>query len=272
MWYVVRTETGREEQIVEEIRALLPQDKYKECFSMKRENLCHSRGELKVIVERMFPGYVFLVTDAPAYFYDELKRIPRYAKVLGREEDEFFSIKEEEQDFLQSLMDEEKGSHLVRLSPVITNKNGDFLKVGGALRQYRKNIVKKRNRLRYVLVKMELFGKEREIYLGIRMEGDLGESREEFLAGFKAELQAGMADGTDETAEGNGETEKRLAEQGICEGAVVCVTEGCFAGSFGVVTKINPAKKVIAVEMELFHEKRQIQLDWRTGMETVGDV
>ena len=40
------------------------------------------------------------------------------------------------------------------------------------MRHYLGYVVKKRIRLRYVIIRVYLFGREREILLGIRLEGD----------------------------------------------------------------------------------------------------
>ena len=60
--------------------------------------------------------------------------------------------------------------NIVRLSPVELDENSEIVKCGGALRYYKDSIIKKRIRLRYVMVRVPLFGNNRDILLGIRVD------------------------------------------------------------------------------------------------------
>lgn len=81
----------------------------------------------------------------------------------------FHAITEEEESFLKRLIGGDP-ENIVRLSPVELDENGEIVKCGGALRYYQNAIIKKRIRLRYVIVRIPFFGRDREILLGIRVE------------------------------------------------------------------------------------------------------
>lgn len=154
--------------------------KHGRCFVIKREVVWRRQGECIKHTETLFPGYVFVDTENPQALYQDLKKIPKFTKLLGKseltdlEELEFVSVLEEEKRFLEILLDGDP-EDTVRLSPVKTVKNGEITECGGALRHYKDLIVKKRIRLRYVIVRMPFLGQKKDILLGIRLEGDYGE-------------------------------------------------------------------------------------------------
>ena len=60
----------------------------------------------------------------------------------------------------------------MRLSPVETDVQGNITACGMPLKKYLDQVVKKRIRLRYVVIRVHLFGRSREILMGIRLKGD----------------------------------------------------------------------------------------------------
>ena len=82
-----------------------------------------------------------------------------------------YPIREEDRKILEGLLDGDR-EHIVRLSPVEVDENKEIVGCGGALRHYREEIVKKRIRLRYVIVRIPFFSGLRDVLLGIRLEGD----------------------------------------------------------------------------------------------------
>ena len=57
----------------------------------------------------------------------------------------------------------------MRLSKVTVNEEKEVIDADGPLRHYVDRIVKKKLRLRYVMIEMELFEKKREILIGIKL-------------------------------------------------------------------------------------------------------
>ena len=81
----------------------------------------------------------------------------------------FHAVSEEEVTFLEQLIGGDP-ENIVRLSPVELDENSEIIKCSGALRYYKNSIIKKRIRLRYVMVRVPLFGSNRDILLGIRVD------------------------------------------------------------------------------------------------------
>ena len=171
MWYAVQTITGNEEETAEEIRRLVDADVYEDCFLLKREAVWRIRGTCRVHVERLFPGYVFISTQHPKKLYQQLKRVSSYTKILGKEEEEFYPVSKEEEEFLKELLNGDE-EYTVRLSAVEVNEQGNITACKGPLQKYLNRVVKKRIRLRYVIIRIYLFGRDREILMGLRLKGD----------------------------------------------------------------------------------------------------
>lgn len=171
MWYAIQTITGNEEQTAESIRKLVNAEIYDDCFLLKREAVWRIQGFCRVHVERLFPGYVFVSTEHPKELYRQLKKIFSYTKILGKEGEEFYPVSAEEEEFLRTLLNEDE-EYTVRLSSVEVDNQGDIIDCGAPLQRYLDKIVKKRIRLRYVVIRVYLFGRDREILLGLRLEGD----------------------------------------------------------------------------------------------------
>lgn len=169
MWYVIQTQTGEEEKLVELIEKMIPKEQYEECFCMNRECVRKTKEGYEIYLRPLFPSYVFVVTDDPKRMFFELKQVPRLTKLLGDEEDTFFTVSKEEELFLKNVQNKE---HVVKRSLVEVDEEGTIVKADGAVGVYLKNIVRQRLRKRYVCVEQEFFGEKRKIYLGIKLKED----------------------------------------------------------------------------------------------------
>ena len=171
MWYAIQTVTGNEEEAIGSIRKMVDKDVYEDCFLLKREAVWRIQGACKVHVERLFPGYVFVSTESPKELYQQLKGVSSYTKILGKEEEEFYPVSAEEEGFLKELLNGDE-EYTVRLSPVEVDEQGEIVECGRPLEGYLDRVIKKRIRLRYVIIRVHLFGRDREILMGIRLGGD----------------------------------------------------------------------------------------------------
>ena len=171
MWYAIQTITGNEEKVIEVIQRVVEHSVYERCFLLKREAVWRIRGGCKVHTELLFPGYIFVETQSPEEFYRQLKEMPQYTKILGKEESEFFPVSKDEEMFLKRLLNKDH-ENTVRLSAVKVDENGMIVECSKPLKPYFEYVIKKRIRLRYVVVRIHLFGRDRELLLGIRLEGD----------------------------------------------------------------------------------------------------
>ena len=169
MWYVIQTQTGGEEKLVNLIDKMVPKEQYEECFCMNRECVRKTDKGYEIFLRPLFPAYIFVVTNDPRRLFFELKRIPRLTKLLGDEKNTFFSVSGEEEEFLKNVQNED---HIVRRSLVEVDCEGTIVKADGAVGVYLRNIIRQRLRKRYVCVEQEFLGEKRKIYLGIKLKED----------------------------------------------------------------------------------------------------
>mgnify|MGYP007028811871 CR=1 FL=1 len=104
-------------------------------------------------------------TQAPETLFYQLKKVPKLSKLLSDGEEEFLPVREDEQEFLESLITVEekdgKEVYLVKRSEIQVDEEGNIVWTGTPLSRYIGNVVRKRIRKRYVVIEKELFGKKR---------------------------------------------------------------------------------------------------------------
>lgn len=103
MWYVIQTMTGKEEELVAGIHAVLAGSGYQDCFVIKAEWLKRLGGRWRLQVCPLFPGYVFMETNDPERIFLDLKQVPKFSRILGSGAFEFTAVEEEEKRLLERL-------------------------------------------------------------------------------------------------------------------------------------------------------------------------
>lgn len=164
MWYVIQTFGGEEENTADMIRKQVSPCSIKECFVPKRERLKKFHGYWNKMEEVLFCGYVFVISDRPEELYQELKRIPKLTKVLGREENYFWALDEKEKKFVQQIGDRQ---HKTSISKVAVREGKDIQVIDGPLKDYMDNVVKVNLHRREVIIEMEMMRRTIEVYMGI---------------------------------------------------------------------------------------------------------
>lgn len=177
MWYVLQTITGKEEELVRMIRKLVPPDLYSDCFVAYYERIWRKQQQSMVHVERLFPGYAFIIAQDPNELFLRLKQVPAMSKMIADGEFTFFSLDEDEEDFLRNMLE---GDHIVRLSYVATDGRGRVSRVSGPLESYLSQVVRYQFKKRYAIIRLRLLGAEKTAALGILLNEDV---RQELLYG-----------------------------------------------------------------------------------------
>ena len=141
MWYVIQTVTGEESRVKALLEAFVEEGICKDCFAPLYEEVRRSHGRYRIFFKRLFPGYLFVETEDPEAVYAALRKVPEFTRLLGakvkEEEKVFIPIKKEEQDFLDSILED----GVVHVSFIrMADKRID--KVIGPLAGYRNHIVK----------------------------------------------------------------------------------------------------------------------------------
>ena len=97
MWYVIQVRTGKEEEICFQCEKLIEKEILEKCFIPHYEQMKRYQGKWHKEQRILFPGYVFLVSDAKERLPFALKRVTGLTKLIGTG-DEVVPLTEEEVD------------------------------------------------------------------------------------------------------------------------------------------------------------------------------
>lgn len=179
MWHVIQTFCGQEEKTADMIRKQIPPCYMEECFIPQKERLRKFCGSWHKVEEIMFPGYVFTSTRQPDRLYQELKKIPKLTKVLGREGEYFAPLNRKEEEMVRSIGDQNHKTSLSKIKILAGKQNlgkhnqGKQIRIiEGPLKNYVGNIVKVNLHKREVVIEVEFMGGLKELHLGIEMVED----------------------------------------------------------------------------------------------------
>ena len=166
MWYVIQVISGQEQLGHQLMHEIIGDTLIQDCFIPMRERKIKLHGTWQRITERLFPGYLFIVTDAPAEVYEALKKVPRFTRLLGNTDAGFIPLTEKEIAFLSKFGDE---NHLSHLSQVEVEEGNKVRIVSGNLLDYEGQIVKINLHKRIAVVQVEFMGQKVNVHLGIEI-------------------------------------------------------------------------------------------------------
>lgn len=243
MWYVLQTMTGKEEELVRMIKKIVSPDLYTDCFIAYYERVWRKQQQSIVHVERLFPGYAFIIADDPAEVFLQLKRVPAMSKMIADGEFTFLPIEQEEEIFLENLL---RDGHIVRLSYVATDGRGHAYRVSGPLEAYTSQVVRYQFKKRYVIIRLKLLGVEKTVALGIILNEDI---QQEILYG-KVEAPLKVPE--------RYEPPQGSEELTFAVGDHVKVTSGSFENMSGVIWKIK--KSTVEIGVRLFGQDMSMEV------------
>lgn len=168
-WYLLKTWMGKEEELVKEIRRTVSPDIYGECFVIYQERIWRRQQRSVVHVEPLFPGCVFLTCEKSGSHFVKLEKIPALAKLMDCGHFTAFPMMKEDVDFLVKISGKD---HMVRLSYVLKDEQGQIRKLTDPLRACRGQIERYQFKKRYAMIRRRLWGEERAIALGIILKED----------------------------------------------------------------------------------------------------
>lgn len=164
MWYVVQVHTGNEESIRIQCEEHIKSPVLESCFIPRYEEKRKINGMWKVLERKLFPGYVFMVTDSPDHLFHSLKTIHGLTKLIGTGED-IIPLKEEEVDFILRFGGKE---HLVGMSEGIIEGEKVIVTSGPLVGQ--EGLIKKIDRhKRKAWLELEMFGRMQRVEVGLEI-------------------------------------------------------------------------------------------------------
>ncbi len=171
MYYVIQVATGTEDKVEEQIRVTVGNESYDSCFHPMRRVKKKFRGEWKVIHEKLLPGYVFITSDRIQELYQEMKHVPAFTKLLGKEGDHFIPLSSDEKDWIERIMDSSDSKMEVQLSQISVSEDDVITILSGPLKNMEGCIKKIDLHRRIAKVEVDFMNRKTVIHLGIEMIG-----------------------------------------------------------------------------------------------------
>ena len=187
MYYVIYVGSGNETRAELLIRQMVSKTHFYDCFHPVRNVVKKIHGAERQIYERLLPGYVFIESEDIRSFYQELRLVPIFLNLLGKEELEeetdFYPLTEAETLWLKKLIASSSGSgesdRVIGLSQVGFDENDQVQVISGPLLGLQGKIKKINLHKRIAEVEVEFMNTLTVLYLGIEiMENFAGEKKD----------------------------------------------------------------------------------------------
>ena len=164
MWYAMQIKSGNEELIRQLCDATISRDILTECFYPRSERFWKKNGEKRIVVKPLFPGYLFLNTNAIREVEAALWQIPELTKVL-KVGQASIPIQEEEKEYILRHGDADYVFIMSRgymVGPYVKIEEGAFAGYYGKLLY-----IDRHNR--YGVMEAQMFGRRIELEFGLEI-------------------------------------------------------------------------------------------------------
>ena len=166
MWYVIQTISGKEEIVKTMIEAMPDRRCFDECIVVYYECQRKYQGRWHTEKRKMFPGYIFIVSDKPAELKSALRAVPELTKLLGYGET-IVPISKEEEAFIRRLTG---GDETVEMSFGV--KEGDLVTITEGPLKGLESLIRKIDRhKRRAYLEMDMLGEVRTVEVGLEVVG-----------------------------------------------------------------------------------------------------
>ena len=171
MWYVMQVISGQENRAVLLIKKMIAESILESCFVPMRRFKKKFGGKWHEVMEKLFPGYVFLITEQPLSLYEELKKIPTLTRIIGRFGEYFTPLSTEDVRMIKKLQGsfEKSGNLEVEISRIAVEEGKRIRILSGPLVNLEGQVKKVNLHKRVAEVEMEFMGRQTMIYLGIEI-------------------------------------------------------------------------------------------------------
>lgn len=175
-WYALRTFQDQEYEAASRMDCAVSRSFYSLCQIPEKLKLFRIGGELRLVKEMMFPGYLFVRTGCPEELCEELKKsreLPRFLP-FGRDEkgqETLIPVSLADLDFLQNVCGE-RLEFPMGITEITLGENKKVLKAHGALERYVDRIVRLNLHKRFAVAEIPLFQRSQTVLFGICLEQD----------------------------------------------------------------------------------------------------
>ena len=166
----VKTWAGREEELVAEIRRMLPHTLINECFVIVQERIWVRQKRNIIHEEALFPGCVFLTCPSSGPVGSQLARLPVIAR--WRRSGSLEIPAHDKRGWGIFRRTDRKGTQ-GKASGVLKDEQGRICKLSGPLKRYQGQIEKIQFKKRYAMIRHRLWGEDKTFVLGIVLKEDI---------------------------------------------------------------------------------------------------
>ena len=177
MYYVVQVKTGKEEKTIEAIKKQLGNDLDSfDVFAPYKMSRRKYKGIFKDVIERCFPGYVFVETDSPSKLFHHLFWVPEFTRLLGREglTENFVPLNDDEARVIDILYSR-NSNRITEISDIVVHEGQIIRVVSGPLEGLLGHIKKVNLHKRTVTIEFELCNRTVEAKVGINIISKINE-------------------------------------------------------------------------------------------------
>ncbi|MCM1218368.1 MAG: antiterminator LoaP [Lachnospiraceae bacterium] len=168
MWYVLQVMSGREADLQQLFSLYFDQELLQDCFCPTYEVSYKKNGTRKMVQRRLFPGYLFLVTEDIRKVEWQLKGIPDLTKIL-KVDREYIPLTEAEQTFMEQHLSRE---HVLPMSRGY--QIGEEIRITeGAFAGYQGRLKAVDRHNRYGVISLEMFGRNVDMQFGLEVVGKM---------------------------------------------------------------------------------------------------
>lgn len=165
MWYVIQTMGGQENQVLALMQRFVDESLVKEAFIPRYEAMKRIKGAWQKRTEALIPGYVFVVTKDPGKLKAELRRVPRFTRLLGNG-DVFIPLDSQEVAFVNAFT--RPGKRVVELSTGIIE--GDHVIILNGPLMGHDGLIRKIDRhKRLAFLEIDMLGRKKTVKLGLEI-------------------------------------------------------------------------------------------------------
>lgn len=167
MWYVAQVSSGQESVVRDMCKQMIDSEILQDCFIPEYETMRKIKGEWRTVRQRLFPGYLFVVTDSISSLLPKLKKIPAGVRLLGQRDGngDILPLSSEEKNWIVAFTDE---THCVRMSEGYIEGETITVTQGPLLGQ--EAIIRKVDRhKRRAVIEMTMFGRTTTATIGLEV-------------------------------------------------------------------------------------------------------
>ena len=174
MYYVIQVKTGKEQKAIEDILKNKPDDPSFDVFAPYRKVIRKFHGVEKEVIERCFPGYVFVETDNVKQLFKQLYFTPGFTRLLGREADtENFVPLDKDESRMIDILYSRNNNRITEISNIEVKEGQKIRVLDGPLMGLETEIKKVNLHKRTVKVEFTMCGRLVSANVGINIVTDV---------------------------------------------------------------------------------------------------